>query len=58
MRTTTISHVRFYSQNVNRNYDLLSSILDERRANVDVLLIQEPPFFFLIQVPYAPEGGI
>ncbi|KAF5376109.1 hypothetical protein D9615_007779 [Tricholomella constricta] len=44
--------------NVNRNYELVSNILEERKSSFDLLLIQEPPWNFIRRTVSAtnPEG--
>jgi hypothetical protein len=39
-----INNIRILSQNVNRNYEHVSDLLETRKGLVDLVLIQEPPW--------------
>ena len=58
MRHKHVSSLRLYSQNVNRNYDFVLTILKERKSEFDILLLQEPPWRLIRRTVSAtnPKG--
>src|ERR1700712_4328957 len=60
MRNTTIKNIRIRSQNVNKNFQLMSDILEERKGSVDHLHIQEPPWRIIRRTVSAtdPDGEL
>src|SRR5882672_8499051 len=44
MNSTTIQSVDIYSQNINKNFDYTSDVLEMKRSSCDVIFLQEPPW--------------
>ena len=45
--SSTTNILRIYSQNVQKNYVLVDSLLESQQDLYDVLFIQEPPWNFI-----------
>ena len=43
----TTDMIRIYSQNVQKNYVLVNSLLETQKDLYDILFIQEPPWNFI-----------
>jgi hypothetical protein len=58
-RTQVFSELRIFSQNVNRNYGYMDSLLSSEELDIyDLLFIQEPPWKHIRTAPStsSPEG--
>jgi hypothetical protein len=58
-RTHVFSKLRIFSQNVNRNYGYMDSLLSSEELDLyDLLFIQEPPWKHIRTAPStsSPEG--
>ena len=53
----TTDMIRIYSQNVQKNYVLLDSLLESQKDLYDILFIQEPPWNFICFAPSTTASG-
>ena len=53
----TTDRIRIYSQNVQKNYVLVDSLLESQKDLYDILFIQEPPWNFIRFAPSTTASG-
>ena len=58
MNMSSITNIiRIYSQNVQKNYVLVDSLLEFQKDLYDILFIQEPPWNFIRFAPSTSSSG-
>jgi len=55
--SSTTNIIRIYSQNVQKNYVLVDSLLESQKNLYDILFIQEPPWNFIQFAPSTSSPG-
>jgi len=55
--SSTTNIIRIYSQNVQKNYVLVNSLLESQKDLYDILFIQEPPWNFIQFAPSTSSSG-
>jgi len=55
--SSTTDIICIYSQNVQKNYVLVDSLLESQKNLYDILFIQEPPWNFICFAPSTTASG-
>ena len=55
--SSTTNIICIYSQNVQKNYVLVDSLLESQKDLYDILFIQEPPWNFIRFAPFTSSSG-